>query len=134
MTGLRALRALIVAGDALARAGLAAHLSQQPGLTVVGQVGLSPDLAPEIETYRPDVLIWDLAWDPATALEDLSILPDDAPPVLALMADAAGAAGAWYAGARGLVLRDAGPERIFSALVALRTRCPVQITTTTRAI
>ena len=119
MTGLRALRVLVVAGDALARAGLAAHLSQQPGLIIVGQIGLSPDLAPEIEAYRPDVLIWDLAWDPATALEDLSALPDGAPPVLVLMADAANAAAAWSAGARGLVLRDAGPERISSALAAL---------------
>jgi len=113
------LRVLIVAGDALARAGLAAQLAQQPGLTVVGQIGLGPDLTPEIEAYRPDVLIWDLAWDPATALEDLAGLPDDAPPVLALMAEGTNAAGAWSAGARGLVLRDARPERIFSALVAL---------------
>ena len=110
---------MIVAGDALARAGLAAQLAEQPGLTIVGQVGLSPDLAPDIEAYRPDVLIWDLAWDPAAALEDLSALPDDAPPVLALMAEGANGAGAWTAGARGLVLRDAGPERISSALAAL---------------
>ena len=119
MTGLLDLRVLVVSGDALARAGLAAQLAQQPGLIIVGQVGLTPDLAPEIEAYRPDVLIWDLAWDPATALEDLAALPDDAPPVLALMADAANAAGAWSAGARGLILRDAGPERIYSALAAV---------------
>ena len=117
------LRVLIVAGDSLARAGLAAQLSQQPGLQpgliIVGQVGLSPDLATEIAAYQPDVLIWDLAWDPATALEDLSALPDDSPPVLALLADGANAAQAWSAGARGLILRDTGPERIYSAVVAL---------------
>ena len=119
MTGPRSLRVLIVAGDALARAGLAAQLSQQPGLIVVGQVELSPDLTTEIAAYRPDVFIWDLAWDPATALEDLSALPDDAPPVLALMAEGTNAAGAWSAGARALIQRDAGPERILSALAAL---------------
>ena len=119
MTGLRALRVLVVAGDSLARAGLAAHLSQQPGLSVVGQAALSPDLTSEIEAYRPDVLIWDLAWDPATALEDLSLLPDASPPVLALLAAGANAAQAWSAGARGLILRDAGSERIVSALAAL---------------
>ena len=85
MTGVEALRVLIVAGDALARAGLAAHLSGQPGLIVVGQVGFSPEMASEIEVYRPDVLVWDLGWDPATALECLSALPDDSPPVLVLI-------------------------------------------------
>ncbi len=114
------LRVLIVAGDALARAGLAAQLSQEPGLSVVGQVASSSDLGPEIETYRPDVLIWDLGWDPATALEDLSALPDDSPPVLALLAAGANAAQAWSGGAKGLILRDAGPERIVSALAALK--------------
>lgn len=108
-----------MAGDALARAGLEAHLSQEPGLIVVGQVGLSPDLMPEIEAYRPDVFIWDLAWDPDAALEDLSSLPDTAPPVLALLADGIKAAEAWSAGARGLILRDGSPQRIGSALTAL---------------
>ncbi len=114
------LRVLIVAGDALARAGLAAQLSEQPGVIIVGQVGLSPDLAPEIEAYRPSVLTWDLGWEPVSALEYLSGLPDDAPPVLALLSDGTNAAVAWSAGARGLLLRDAGPERIVSALAALQ--------------
>ena len=48
------LRVLIVAGDALARAGLAAQLSQQPGVIIVGQIGLSPDLVPEIEQMVAD--------------------------------------------------------------------------------
>ena len=119
MTGLQVLRVLIVAGDALARAGLAAHVSEQPELLIVGQVGLSPDLAPEIEVYRPDVLIWGLAWDPAMALECLSALPNGSPPVLALLVDGANASQAWSAGASGLILRDAGPQRISPALAAL---------------
>ena len=114
------LRVLIVAGDALARAGLAAQLSQQSGVIIVGQIGLNPDLAPEIEAYRPSVLTWDLGWEPVAALEHLAGLSNDAPPVLALLSDGAKTAVAWSAGARGLLLRDAGPERIVSALAALQ--------------
>ena len=119
MTVLRALRVLIVAGDALARAGLAANLAQQPGVSVVGQIGLSADISPDIEAYRPDVMVWDLAWDPSTALDSLASLSDDAPPVLALMPDETNATRAWSTGARGLILRDAGPDQIVSALAAL---------------
>ena len=63
------LRVLIVAGDPLARAGLATLLADQPGFTVVGQGAGDADLPAEVAVYRPDVVVWDLGWDPAPTLE-----------------------------------------------------------------
>ena len=119
MPGHQALRVLVVAGDLLARAGLASNLAQQPGLTVVGQIGLSPELASSVEAYQPGALVWDLGWDMDVSLELMAGLttgnaPAETVPVLALLPDASRAAGA-----RGLMLRDAGPVRIYSGLLSL---------------
>ena len=57
------LRVLVVAGDLLARAGLASLLDDQPGVDVVGQTD-GDRLDDEIEVYRPDILVWDAGvWD-----------------------------------------------------------------------
>jgi hypothetical protein len=76
-------RVLIVADDPLARAGLTALLAGQDGCTVVGQVAGDDRLADNLDVYRPDVLIWDLGWDPdPAALPDLGGgLPVIAPPI-----------------------------------------------------
>ncbi|NDJ76480.1 MAG: hypothetical protein GYB65_09490, partial [Chloroflexi bacterium] len=55
-------RVLMVADDPLARAGLAALLADR--VQVVGQTD-SADLA--LDVYRPDVVLWDLGWDPDAA-------------------------------------------------------------------
>ena len=109
-------RVLIVADDPLARAGLAATLGDQPGCLVVGQVSGGADLASELEVYRPDVLLWDLGWDPALALDRLTDLGDLGPPVVALLPDQDQARTAWSAGARGLMLRDLDAAKLASAL------------------
>ena len=114
------LRVLIVAGDLLARAGLAANLSHQPGLTVVGQTGLDPGLASSIEAYKPDALVWDLGWDMDSSLELLAGLSAEGPPVLVLLPDSSRASDAWAAGARGLMLRQAGSDRIYSGLFSMQ--------------
>jgi DNA-binding NarL/FixJ family response regulator len=119
-------RVLIVADDPLARAGLAALLAAQPGCLVVGQVGEEADLPAAREVYRPEVLLWDLGWDrtpptaaPAVAgLEHLDELAEAGLPAVVLLADEAQALDARLAGARGLVLRDTGAERLAAALAA----------------
>jgi two-component system nitrate/nitrite response regulator NarL len=120
------IRILIVADDPLARAGLAALLAEQPGCLVAGRVAGTDDLGAAVEIYRPDVLLWDLGWDPAPALARLAgNLPADranAEPVrmiAALLSDSSFAAQAWLAGARALLRRDIDPERLVSALAAL---------------
>ncbi len=110
---------LIVARDHLARAGLAALLGQQPGFAVVGQVAEDPDFQSSLRVYRPDVVVWDLGWDPAAALESLARMPEDAPPALALLPDETCAPDVWAAGVRGLLLRDTDVERLLVALVAV---------------
>ncbi|MHB8628591.1 MAG: LuxR C-terminal-related transcriptional regulator [Aggregatilineales bacterium] len=111
------LRAIAVADDPLTRAGLAALLSDQPGMTVVGQT-TSHDLAGQLPIYEPDAIAWDVGGDPAIAFERLTAL-EDPPPVIALLAEEAHASDAWLSGARGLFLRTARIERIASALRAV---------------
>jgi DNA-binding NarL/FixJ family response regulator len=109
-------RALIVADDPLARAGLSALLAGQEGCVVVGQVAAA-DLPDLLDIYRPDALLWDLGWDP-----DADRLPDFGElglPVVALLPDRALAADVRAAGARGLLLREAPPARLLAAIRAV---------------
>jgi DNA-binding NarL/FixJ family response regulator len=112
-------RVLVVADDPLARAGLAALLSGQPECTVTGQVSGDAELTAALDVYRPDVLVWDLGWDPAPALERLADLEDAQFPIVALLPDEAPTLDAWIAGVRGLLLRDAGAESLIAGLLAV---------------
>lgn len=114
-----ALRVLICAADLLARVGLAALLAEQPGLTVVGQVAPTDDLARQLTVFQPDVVLWDMGWSPATVVEVLSAFTDYGPPVLALLDDDAAMADVWAAGARGILLRNAPAATLCAALQAL---------------
>ena len=113
------LRVLIVADDPLARAGLAALLSDQPGCTVVGQVAGDADLPADLETFRPDVVLWDLGWDTTVTLEGLADLPEDSPPLVALLPDESHANEVWTAGALGLLFRNADAVSLVAALRAV---------------
>ena len=111
-------RVLIIADDALARVGLATLLSNRPECVVVGQVARAADLAQAAQLYRPDVAVCDVGSNPAHLIEranwrELSF------PVLALLPDASNAAGAWSAGARGLLWREASPETLVTAIGSL---------------
>ena len=110
---------LIVAADPLARAGLATLLADQPGCIIVGQIGVETDLADMLEVYGPDVVAWDMGWEPGPHLDLLSDLPESGPPVAALLPDETHAAVARAAGARGLLLRDSDAADIVAALVAI---------------
>ncbi len=118
-TDVTAERVLIVADDLLTRAGLAALLSDQADCTVVGQVAAEAAMSEVLEVYRPDVLVWDLGWDPTVTLERLADLPDDGPPVVVLLSDETQAVEGWFAGARGLLLRDADPTRLVVVIKAV---------------
>ena len=65
------LRVLVVGDSPLARAGLAALLTNQPGCDVIGQVS-GAELLDMFDLFRPDALIWDLGWEPAQSLERLT--------------------------------------------------------------
>jgi DNA-binding NarL/FixJ family response regulator len=113
------LRILIIADDPLARAGLATLLADQPGCTVVGRVAGDTGLLDELEAYRPDVLMWDLGWNPTSALERLADLKEMELPIVALLPAEPHAAEAWTAGARGLLLREADTPKLLAALSAV---------------
>lgn len=110
---------VIVADDALARAGLAALLADEPVLHVAGRVSGTDDLAAAVTLYRPAVLLWDLGWNPLPSLDRLLGAADILPPVAVLLPDATFAATAWLAGGRGLLRRDVAPQVLTAALVAL---------------
>ena len=136
VSSLLPLRVLIVADDPLARAGLAAMLTGVPDCRVVGQSRGDGDMATAMEVYRPDVLLWDMGWEPLSAAASASVAPtpgsDDGWPalvrlmevrdtghaVVALLADDAQVTALWAAGVRCLLLREVSAEKLISALAA----------------
>ena len=116
------LRVLLVADDPLARAGLAALLSDQPRCTVVGQFVGNDRLPAEAAMTRPDVVLWDLGWDPEatleTALDQLADLSAGLSAVVLLPSETY-AAEVWGAGVRGLLFRDVDAESLVAALSAV---------------
>jgi two-component system nitrate/nitrite response regulator NarL len=112
------LRVLVVAGDPLARAGLAAVLNGQPDCTVVGQVSAEVDLVRQATIYRPDVAIWDQGWDPVHR-PSLGEVSDVQIPIVALLPDDRAATDTWAAGIRGLLLRDVAAGKLVVALHAV---------------
>ena len=113
------LRILVIADDPLARAGLAALLAEQPGCAVVGRASGMDDLPALVEVYRPDVLLWDMSWQPDSAIERLAVLVESTPPVAVLLPDEGRVAEVWAAGARAILRRDADPGQVAAALRAL---------------
>lgn len=117
------LRLLVVAEDPLARAGLATILADQPGCEVVGQSGVGESVLANLEAFQPDAIIWDLGWDnegSLSSLEDLVAGEREAgPAIIALLSDQGGAAAAWSAGARALLLRDVTGEQLRAAAEAV---------------
>jgi len=119
------LRILVIADDILARTGLVALLESATDCEVVGQVSAGPSLADDVNVYGPDVLLADLGWAPETMLGPLSALSALAElqtPLVALLADESAAAAVLRTLAAfdvyGLLLRDSGPEILFSAMQA----------------
>ena len=113
------LRVLVVADDPLARAGLAALLAAQPGATVVGQVAGEAGLSSALNVYRPDIVVWDMGWDPTQAFEHVAELEEVHPPVIALLPDEGYAADAWAAGARSILLRNSDATSLVAAMMAV---------------
>jgi two-component system nitrate/nitrite response regulator NarL len=114
------LRLLVVAADPLARAGLVTLLDDRPGLHVAGQVSGGESLAEELDVFQPDVLVFDLGWEPEeglVVLEELALEPEGGQlTVVALAPDEEAAAAAWSAGAQGVLPRTVSAERLEAAI------------------
>lgn len=111
---------LIIADDPLARTGVATLLADQPGYLVVGQASADTNLAELLETYQPDIAVWDLGWEPKPSLDGVAELRNAGLSIVALVPDEASAAGALNAGAHGLLLREAESESLLAALHAVK--------------
>ena len=94
-------------------------LAEQPGCAVVGRASGLDDLPAMVEVYRPDVLLWDMSWQPDSAIERLALLVESAPPVAVLLPDEGRVAEVWATGARAILRRDADPGQVAAALRAL---------------
>ncbi len=124
---LRPLRVLIISGSPFARAGLASLINAQTGLTIAGMGSPDDDLADSLDLYRPDVLVWEMGWEPLQYLERLTELRDTLGrplvPVLTLIAHDSNAPSAaallFNAGVRGVLTQDTNADRITAAVVAL---------------
>ena len=120
---MRDLRLLVVASDPLARAGLTTLLTDRSGFQIVGQIEGGESLPAEIDVYQPEIIVWDLGWDPEeslTRLEDVAAgISAGGIGIVALMGDDEPAASAWSAGARGLLYRDTTGERLLAAVSAV---------------
>ena len=127
------LRVLVIADDHFARGGLTAILSDYEEITVVASQESADDLSAVVATYKPDVLLWDMGWELSESLERLTNYAGDAnedeptpeeliadlPPVLALLPEQEESAPAREAGAKGLLLRNASPEKLTHSLNAV---------------
>jgi two-component system nitrate/nitrite response regulator NarL len=121
-------RLLIVAADPLARAGLTTLIEQtlqesSSEVRVVGQISLAKTTPAEIEIYQPDLLLWDLGWDPQESLvllEELELGGAEGQlAVVALVPDEEIALEAWSAGVRGLLYREVSGRRLLAAIEAV---------------
>jgi len=113
-------RLLVVAEDALARAGLAAVLEGRPGVQIVGQCSPYGELEPMLTATRPEVLLWDLGWNPEAQLEILAGGSADLPPAVVLLQGSVPIQEARRAGARALLSSGADGEMLVLAAQSAR--------------
>lgn len=113
------LRVLLIADDPLARAGLAAFVGDLENCEIVGQVAADAQLALAPDLFEPDVVLWDLGWDPMSDFENLAEFAALSPALLVLLDDTGLAGAALAAGARGLLPRRIDPEQLQLALMSV---------------
>ena len=112
------MRLFIIASDPLARAGLAALLSTQSSLQVVGQAAPTDDLAALMAVFRPNAILWDVGWNLSPSLDLLASFSESAPPIVALIGSDTMAAPLWASGVHGVLNRSLSAEQICAALIA----------------
>jgi len=112
-------RVLIVADDEVFRAGLAAALSGQTGVSAVNQTRLDGDLATTALAHRPDVILWDLSDADRRIGSELPAVLDLATPVIVLGDDEMRIAEAVASGAKGALPRHVDPAALGAAVRAV---------------
>ncbi|MBC8144707.1 MAG: response regulator transcription factor [bacterium] len=109
---------LIVAGDPLARAGLAGLIASSPLVRVAGELRALDDVDDDDLAEAVDVIIWDPGFTRAPGFAELDELPQRSAPVIVLVADESDGHDASRAGARGVLSRGASRDALIGAIVA----------------
>ena len=118
------LRVLVADDQELVRTGLSMILDAQPGIEVVSQVDNGRDAVEQALRLRPDVCLLDIRMPQLNGIEATRALagPDVAEPMAVVVITTFDldeyVHGALRAGARGFLLKDAGPELLAQAIHA----------------
>jgi two-component system, NarL family, nitrate/nitrite response regulator NarL len=110
-------RVAVIAADPLARGGLVALLGESSALEVVGEFAPVPGLLPSLSGVAAELVIWDLGAGGGPN-DELGLLARSETPLLVLV-EPERASEALAAGALGVLPRDARPERLRSAALAV---------------
>ena len=119
-----AVRVLIADDQALVRAGLRVILDHQPGIEVIGEAADGREAVALARQLRPDVCLFDIRMPEMDGIEATRILagPQAEAPLAVVMITTYDldeyVYNALRAGARGFVLKDAGPELLSQAIHA----------------
>jgi NarL family two-component system response regulator LiaR len=114
------IRVIIVEDQALMREGLAAILSTQPDIDLVGQACDGVEAVEMLETARPDVILLDLVMPRQDGLTTIPIIKDKLPNahilVLTSFADNDHVYQAIKSGAEGYMLKDATHVQLLQSI------------------
>ena len=119
--GLAQVRVLIVDDQSMIRAGFAALLDAQEGITVVGTADDGVGIVDVVRRTRPDVVLMDIRMPKVNGLDAtraIFAMPGEAPKVIVLTTFDADeyVFSALRAGASGFLLKDSPPEELIHAV------------------
>ena len=118
------IRVLVADDQELVRTGLSMILDAQPGIEVVGQAADGRQAVSRARALRPDVCLFDIRMPQLDGIEATRLIagPDVADPLAVVVITTFDldeyVHGALKAGARGFLLKDAGPELLVQAVHA----------------
>ena len=118
------LRVLVADDQDLVRTGLSMILDAQPGIEVCAQVSNGRDAVEQARRMRPDVCLFDIRMPELNGIEATRLLagPGVVDPMAVVVITTFDldeyVHGALHAGARGFLLKDAGPELLVQAIHA----------------
>jgi len=115
--GVDLLRVLICGPDLLARVGLATLMAA--AVTVVGQTSPADLSAESLAAFQPDVILWDLGWEPQAQVAQLTDVSEAGYPIVALLSNPEAARGIKPSGVPGMLLRTSDNAVLVVALRAV---------------
>jgi DNA-binding NarL/FixJ family response regulator len=121
--GTEPIRVVLVEDHALVRAGIRALLESIPGIQVLAEAGEGTQALALIDSYRPDVVLMDIALPGINGLELTAQVIAEFPPVrviiLSMYANEEYVAEALRAGATGYLLKNASTPELALAVQAV---------------